>query len=399
MHRNRARWVLFVGTVILVAVAASGIATGQDRVTTTVTVVDGDGNPVSDVELSATWDGGGPANETTRANGQALVDVGAGATVTYRIHDDEYVRNDPYVVENASSEEIEIPVARSGSATITAVDDDGPVDQAIVRMVYEGSYVVNSRTDADGVHTTRDIERGQYDLTVYKGGYLRNSSTIQVDGDVSREVHIREDSRTVTVNVVDDHFSEPRSIRNASVRIPSVGSVSTLSNGETTISVPVNNRYDVTVSKAGYETNTTTLEMRESELVLGVSIQRTPALDVEAANGRVVVGETTQVTVTDEYGDPVSGASIAVDGESVAETSNSGQARVSVDERGTRNVTASYGGLEASTTIDGVEPGSGDEQDSDGGTEGETVPEFGPGFGAIGALAALLATGYLFGRA
>lgn len=400
MYRNGARWTLLLGAVALVALASTGPAAAQDMTTTTVTVVNGTGDPVSDVELSATWDGGGPVNETTRANGQALVDVEAGAEVTFRIHDDEYVRNEPFVVENATGGEVEIPVSRAGSIEVTAVDADGVVADPIVQLRRDDGFVVNVRAGSDGIYQTRDIEQGEYELRVYKAGYLRNTSTIDVDGHLSREVRIEEDSRTLNVTVVDDYFDDPRPVRDATVELPDVGSVQTLSNGEATISVPVNDEYDVTVSKDGYETNTTSVRIRESSTSLRVTIQRTPGLDLETANERVVVGESVGVTVTNEYGERVDGASIAVDGEDVAETDPDGEANVPIESGGTRNLTASYGDLTATASVEGIDP-DGDQTPTSSAettTDGGTTPNFGPGFSTLAALAALLGVGALLGR-
>lgn len=399
MYRNGARWALLLGAVTLVAVAVVGPAAAQDRVTTTVTVVNSTGEPLSDVEISATWDGGGPVNETTRANGQALVDVEAGAEVTFRVHDENYVRNEPFVVENASGGEVEVPVSEAGSIEVSAVDAGGAVDDAIVRLTRDGNFVVNVRTGSDGVHQSRDIEQGEYELTVYKEGYLRNASTIEIDGDLSREVTIEEGTRTLNVTVVDDYFDDPRPVRNATVRLPGTGSVQTFSNGQTTISAPVNDEYDVTVTKDGYDTNTTSVRIREESKSLTVAIQRTPGLDLATANERVVVGESVQVTVSNEYGEHVDGASVAVDGESVAETGPDGEASVPIESAGTRNLTASYGDLTASATVEGIDPGA-DATPTDGGTSTDdgTTPNFGPGFSAVAALGALLGVGALLGR-
>lgn len=404
MTRNRAPIALFLVAALCLSAAVPGVVAGQNNVTLTVTVVDGNGDTVSDVDISATWeDGGGPVEETTRSNGQALVDVPEGANVTISVNDDNYVRNAPLEIEDASTREVEVRVAQSGSATIDAVDAQGGVGGAIVRLYHDGNLVVNQRAGSDGTFATRDIEQGDYEVRVWKQGYLRNTTELTVDGDVSQQVRIRQDSRLLQVTVRDDHFSPPRAVAEANVEVQGVGTVSTLSNGETTIQVPVNSKYDVTVTKDGYESNTTSIRVREGAETANLTIQRTDAIDLEPANERVVVGESVRVTVTDEYGDPVSGVDVNLDGESAGQTNDDGVASVSVESAGTHNLTATSGDLEANATVEGVQAG-GDEETATESTTGDeetatdTSDFSGPGFTVVGALVAILATGLLLRR-
>jgi hypothetical protein len=239
----------------------SGTVAAQSQVPHTVTVVDQEGDPLSGIDISATWDdgAGGPVNETTRANGQALVDVPEGANVTLRVHDDEYVRNVPYVVEDAESKSAEVAVSESATATVNAVNADGdPATDARVRLYRDGNYVVDQNTGDDGTITTQPIEEGEYSVIVTKPGFYRNLTTVAVSDETTTTVEIREGSALLEATVVDDHFEEPRPIRDATVRVESDdrsgGTVPTLSDGTASVSVPVNDRYDVIVTKDGYET-------------------------------------------------------------------------------------------------------------------------------------------------
>lgn len=404
MSRKPVRRALFFAAVLSLSIALPGVAAGQSDVTLTVTVVDGNGNTLSGVDLSATWDDGdgGPVNESTRSNGQALIDVPSGANVTITVHDDRYVRNAPLEVTDASTRDVEVPVSLSGTATVEAVDDGGSVDRAVVRLYRDGDRVVDGRTGDDGSLTTREIERGEYEVRVWKEGYLRNATDLTVDGDVTERVEIRQDSRLLRVRVADDHFSPPRPVADANVTVGDRGTVTTLSNGETTVQVPVNTWYDVSVSKGGYETNATSVRVGESAVSRNLTIRRTPAITLEPANRRVVVGETVQVTVTDEYGDPVADATVRVEGEDAGRTDEQGATRVPVDRAGVHNLTASLDSLEAEATVEGVSAG-GDETgtasptatatSSEEPTETATpitTDEDGPGFSVLAALAGVI---------
>jgi hypothetical protein len=392
---------------LIVSAGAVGAAGGQssEQVTLTVTVVDSDGESLGNIDLMASWEangGGGSVNETTRSNGQVLIDVPEGASVTITVQDDQYVRNEPFVVEEATGESVEVEVTETGTATIDVVDEDGAVGNAIVQMTKSGTTVANARTGADGRHATGMIEQGTYTLTVWKNGYLRNRTRVTVDGDVTREIEIERASRLVTFSVTDDHFEEPRPVGEATISVAG-NTITTLSNGEATIQLPVNNRYDVEVTKDGYETVTQSVRVRESEVSQNVSIQRTDAISLDPDQSQVVVGQSVRVTVTDEYGAVVENASVAVGGQTVGETDANGQAVVPIDSAGENEIAATSGDLSATATVEGIDPDAEEETETPTATEPPTTTEptslTGPGFTGLGALVAgLLAVALLARR-
>lgn len=400
MSVNRVRVALFLGTVLCLSAVAPAVVAGADLVTLEVTVVDSDGNGVSQLDLRASWDGGS-ADATTSASGKALLDVEAGANVSVTVDDDEYVRNAPFNVTNATGGTYEVPVTESGTATIEVVDAQGPVDGAVVQMQRQGTYVVNSRTDADGTVASGDVEQGEYTVRSWKNGYLRNATTVTVDGDETHRVRLRQGSRTLTVNVTDDHFSPPQPVENANVTVVDRGTVTTLPNGQTTLSVPVNTEYDVTVSKGGYVANETTVKIRESDASTNLTIQRRDAVQLDAGQDRVVVGESVRMTATDEYGDPVADAEVTIDGESAGTTDDQGVLSVPIESAGSHTLVATSGGLEANATVEGV--GEGNEATTGGETSGDdtatgTSDGLGPGFSVVAALVALVTVGLLSRR-
>ncbi|MEF8852460.1 MAG: carboxypeptidase regulatory-like domain-containing protein [Haloarculaceae archaeon] len=372
----------------------SGVAASQDDVTLTVTVVDQSGNPLDDVKLSATWDGGGPVNATTAGNGKAFLDVPEGADVAIRTDRSFYVRNRPYVVENATEREVTIEMAQRGRATVVVRDENGRVENAIVRMFQDGRPVINERTGADGTFTTPDIERDEYTLITFKEGYLRNKTKVTVDGRVEQTMTIEQSTVLATFSVTDDHFDPPRPLTNANVSLRGIADVTTQSSGRVTISVPVNDRYEVEVTKPGYGTVTRELEVDESDASLNVSIQRTPAISIRTDNQRVVVGEPVRVTVTDEYGTPVPNATVSLNGTTVAETNSEGVASATVERAGNQTIRASADGLEASAVVEGVEPAP-DETPTPTPTATPTTVADGAGMGLVAAVLALLVVAVL----
>jgi PGF-CTERM protein len=410
MTDHRSAFAVGVLALLVGAGAVAGTAAAQSQVTLTVTVVDGDGDPLSGIDISATWDdgAGGPTNETTRASGQALVDVPAGANVTLRIHDDEYVRNVPYVVTDAETESVEVPVSESATATVTAVNETGqPAVNARVRLYRDGDYVVDRNAGSDGAITTRPIEEGEYSVIVTKPGFYRNLTTVSVSGETTATVRISEGSVLLQASVADDHFNDSRPIRDATVRIESDsgfdGAVPTLSDGTASVSVPVNDRYDVTVTKDGYETVERRVRVGEQEESLDVTIQRTPEITLAPDNRQVVVDANVRLTVTDEYDEPVANATVTRNGTEVGETDAAGEITATVPTAGNVTFTATAGDLTTSTTVTAFRPG---EETTNGAattperteTATETTDSSGPGFTVALTLAALLAVAVLARR-
>jgi hypothetical protein len=411
MSETRTRAATLLVLLLVVAgstVALSGAATAQSQVTLTVTVVDQDGDPLSNIDISATWDdgAGGPVNETTRANGQALVDVPAGADVQITVNDDEVVRNVPFTVEDASTRDVEVEVAPGATATVSVVGSGGdPVEDARVRLFTDGNYATDQQTGSDGTVTTPLIEEGTYTVIATKPGFFRNTTRATFVGENSTSITLTEGSVLVTFSVVDDHFEPNETMRDATIRVGDVGSVQTLSDGEATISLPVNDRYDVQITKDGYQAYEQRLSVQESAMTVNVSIARTPRVDVTPSNERVVVGESVSLTVTDEYEEPVPNATIRYDGADVATTDASGQATATVPTAGNVTFTAENGSLTANVTVEGIEPGSGDATPTEAMTQTatETATEStgvaGPGFTALATLVALaLAAAFLARR-
>lgn len=396
---------LFLTAVILLAGVPSAVAAQQtDDVTLTVTVVDTDGNTISGATVEATWDGGS-ATDTTRANGQALIDVPRGSTVAIDVANQEYIRNTDYVVENATEQSVNVSVAKKGTATVTVTGTQGePISNAWVRLWQDRTRIVSERTNESGIHRTKPIEQGQYQLYVFKEGYLRNRTTLQVTGNVSDSLSIEQGSVTVTFRVTDDHFDPPAPVQNATLDVTGVAQgVKTLGNGESTLSVPVNDAYDVSVTKPGYQAVDRRLGVREAATSMNLTIQRTPAISIDSLADRVVVGENVSIHVSDEYETPVENATITLDGESVGQTDATGALIFRVEGPGTHTVRATADGLETTATIQAGElatesPATSTTTDETTSTATETSTGFGPGFSPVVALLGVLLAVALLSR-
>ena len=403
MERSFVRAVALATLLVLAVPAALGPAAAQEQATVTLTVVDRADERVGGVDLRVVWNNGeGSENVTTRVNGQVLVDVPSGADVEVRVTDDEYLRNRPAAFFGVTGGELEVPVSLPGTARVTVSDASGPIEGADVRL--SGNGVTRTvETGTDGVAVLGPVERGSYGVRVSQPGYLSNSTGVVLDGTVNRSVTLSEADRQLSVRVVDDHFEEPEALAEATVDIQGVATLTTGSNGQRGTTVAVNSDYRLTVTKQGYEAVTRTVSVGESDESVTVAIQREDAVSIETTSDRVVVGEVTRLTVTDEYGQSVGGAAVSVEGSQVGETDDRGVYDLAVETAGNQTVTVSTDGLSASVVVEGVEPGSQATQsptETAAPTETATATPTpdrtttgggGPGFGALAGLVALLA--------
>ncbi|WP_435073155.1 carboxypeptidase regulatory-like domain-containing protein [Halorubrum sp. HHNYT27] len=408
---NVARLTLVTVAVLLLAVAATGGAVGQeeDPVTLTVEVTDQNGDAVGGVTVEAAWetDSGdtGTASGTTASNGNVLLDVPEGSSVELNVDDDTYIRNRPVQVDSASESEIALEVSRSGTATVTVLDDQNRSQaDATVTVREDGRSIDRGETDSDGSYETARLERGTYEIAVVKPGYYETEREVTVSLSTEVTVEIQRGTVTLDVRTFDDHFEPPQPIDNGSVRVSSSvydGEVS-VTEGMASLNVPVNAEYTVQVVKDDYDATPKRVKVRESAISTNVSAQRAQALSVTSANDRVLVGETTRVTVRNAYGERVAGASVTVDGDEVGETDDRGEIDVPISSAGDRTIVAQDGSVESDpVTVEGVE--TADEADPDpnesNDTDGSANTDDGaPGFGVVATLLALLAAAAVAGR-
>jgi PGF-CTERM protein len=393
--------VLVLGTVGPALFA--GPAAAAD-VTLTVVVEDSNGETVEDVNVTVSWADETRASETF-AIGKAFFDVPEGNEVTIDVDDDVYIRNEPVVVSDVEEQTVTLDVSRQGTATVTAEDPNGPVEDARVRLSQGGQTVVSARTASDGTVTTAPVEQGDYTLSVVKPGYASNLTSLTIDGDVTKTMRIEESSVLVTLTVIDDHFDEPKAIENARISVEEPDStVTTTGSGEQTLRLPVNRQYDVSVTKDGYDTTTLDISVGESALEETVTINRSPNLTVTPANSRIVVGETVEVTVTDEYGEPVADATVDLDGQEVGTTNEDGVISVPIEASGEHTIEAAAEGLSAEATVEGVSGADATPTDTQTTatetttTTGGVPGGAGPGFGPVVAVLAVVGAGLLARR-
>lgn len=380
-----AAFVLGIVTLLFVAGGAAAEAnaldtapeiettTAQEFGTAEVQVVDRSGNPVGGVEVTAVWDDG-EGTDTTRSDGRALIDVPADTTVEFSVEhpDGEFVKNhQPVEASDVAGDTVTIEMAEPGNAAITVVDTNGnPVDGVQLSLYHDGDtrLVGTESTDSDGTAVFSDIEQRAYDIETLRAGYNTVESSFDLDSaDVSEELEIESNRVDVQFTVVDDHFDPAEPVGDAIIDIEGFGTLPpTFSDdGTQDQSLPVNDEYEITVDKEGYDAVTETLTVDEEPTSLNVSIQRTPEITIEQLQSAVVTDEMTLATIRNAYGEPVEGASVSINDESVGQTDAQGQIFFNITATGENEISASFGGLTATSTIVGVEPSADTPADPD----------------------------------
>lgn len=354
MGRTATTATILAVTVVVLLAGPVGLVSAQ-KVTLTVSVVDQDGEPVQDAELTASWEGG-QSTATTRSNGQALIDVEQGADVTITVAHDAYTRNFPYEISDASADEVTIDVAEKAEATVTVRDATGPIKEARVALRKDGRAVAVGLTDANGRFTSGVIESGDYSLAVLEQGYYQKTMDVEIRGETAQEVELEPGTVSVTFNVLDRNFDPPRPVDGATIRGEAIGSMRTQQNGVQQASVPVNTEIQVTVTKDGYKTVERTIKLGESDTTINISTRKEEAISFKFLNDRVVAGEQVLVEVTGTYGDPVEEAAVFLDGSKVGTTDANGVVTITVDSPGEHTLHAESGSLSTvKRTVVGVE--------------------------------------------
>ena len=382
----------------MLAAVPAGTTAMQSDTTLEVAVVDQDGDGIGGATINATWDGGS-RTVTTASNGRAFVDVPEGDDVELNVTAEEYVRNHPLVVTDATNEEVTVDMALKGRSTVVVQDTDGePVEDVSIELQQEFRIDAAGETDVTGQFSTGTIEQGEYELTAVKPGFFEETRTITIGEETREEVELERGEVQLEVTAVDDHFAEPRSLE-AQVVVGAGGeqlAELTATGGRASLDVDVNNRYTVAVERDGYQRSERTVEVDESPRSVRIATQRVPELTLEPRNERVVVGESTIVRVVNAYDEPVAGVEVTRDNETVGETNENGELTVPIESTGSQGLQAVRGDLRSDVVaVEGVEPaeGSTPTPTSTSGTVGDA-----PGFGALAALIALAATALLARR-
>ncbi|QLG48537.1 carboxypeptidase-like regulatory domain-containing protein [Natrinema halophilum] len=395
---NRLVLLVAVG-LCLAALVGVGAAQSNEEKTVTVHVVDDVGNDVGGASVTASWEGGERTGQTA-SNGQTLIDVPTDASVSIAVDHDDYVQNNPVQIGTVTDHTTEtVTVCPPTDGEIAVTENGNPIETATVTLTKRGDdrAAAEGTTDANGIFATTDLETGDYDVTVRKPGYYEETTTVDLNAVNGTTVEVESGMAEVTFTVSDGHLEQPLEV---DVTVLNDGerdsTVSTNENGQRSIDLAVNTEYTVRIDGEGYGEHERKLTVGETDTNRRYQIERSPSLTLEAANERIILGETVGVTVTDEYGEPVDEVAVRIGGSKVATTDADGSATVPIETAGSLEVTAAIDGtVSNAVVVEGIDPNADEDEDEDDDTAREntdnssetlTSDDSVPGFGAPAAL-------------
>jgi thermitase len=229
----------------------------------------------------------------------------------------------------------QIIVPGSITGTVTDAENGSPIVDATVT---DGTRT--AATDATGKYIIADLPPGSYEVTVSKEGYESSSSTVDVPSGNSAVVDF-------SLNEVIVLGSITGSVTDAEDGSPIVGTAvtdgartaTTDASGEYTIADVPSGSYEVTASKEGYQTSSSTVDV----------LPGTTAVAEFSLNEIIIPGSITGSVTDAEDGSPIVGATVN-DGTRTAITDASGKYTLIDVPPGSYEVTASKEGYESTTS-------------------------------------------------
>lgn len=381
---------LLVSSAVAVPLLASPAAAQSDG-GFTVVVTDDTGEELADATVNASW-GGTRDSKTTTSNGTVVFDVPRGETVFLTVTHPEFASDEQRVVSD-TSEPARIEFRTTGTLVVTASAGGERLENARVTLTDEetNETVLTGRTGDDGRFTSETIEQGVYNLTVSRTGYFAVEERVAVYGRTTVSTQHQRGSIGVRVTVVDPYFSPAEPVAEAEVRYDGYDGDTTTGNGVVRLLAPLNSRDSLIVEKEGYATTERTISVGETSRDLTVNLSRTPTLDASLSASSVEAGESVTLTVRNAYDDPVTGATVTLDGEQVATTEN-GTAEFSVPP-GDHEVVVATDETETTLAVTGESTPTATVRSEPTPTPTPDAPATetsSPGFGFLAALVALL---------
>ena len=336
-----------VVVVLIILAAVPPVAAQESNLTTiTVEVIDEEREPIQGVTVIAEW-GADSVSADTASNGMVLVDVPRGEQIEITINHPDYVRNFPYVIDNADQQRIELDVSERSSLSVGVDTNSGPIADARVTLTMDDRTVASGNTSQEGIFSVETLEAGEYTLTAEKRTYYTINRTIEVDGETNINLNLNTGGVTTEFIIVDPHFSPPESVSGATVSISGIGDVQTLGDGRAVARIPINTEVPVTVTKPKYEDIKRTLMINESGQTRTYELTRRPQLNITTASDRIIAGESVSIEVTNAYEEPAPDVIITRNAESVGQTNENGELTVSIPNAESYSLIASQDSIES----------------------------------------------------
>ncbi len=355
---------------IAVAVGAAGVGAAQDgeEVLLEVELVDDDGDPItnrSQATVTVEWD-----DEDTNAmifsDGIARADVPEGADITVRVTHEKLIKNHPIEVEDYDGDRLEATLFPRATAIVGAEDEDESLRNVSVELEKETDRMpaASGLTDENGEFTTPEIEEGDYEVRLVKPGYRSEQAEVTVTDETEVEYELTAANVNLDIRTQDNRTEEAIGA-NISVRTNGneiKTAQTSAERGIETLSLPVNDDYTVRIQSDGYRPLIRSVDIEEADREITLDLTREPRIRIEPGNTQIVAEQELRVEVTDEYGDPVEGATVSLN-DATGETNEDGVVTLTPESVGEYNLTAEIDELEAEPVQVSVVAGDGSSGD------------------------------------
>ena len=225
----------------------------------------------------------------------------------------------------------------TGTISATVVDENGNAIEGAEVIVSNDTETYILSSDANGLAIFEVVKPGDYTLVVSKDGYLNSSATVSVEAGKSYTINatLKEKSTKGNLEVVVKDI-DGNLLKDASLTINNQQYV-TNENGVVTVENLEAGKYEVTISKDGYDTVTASVEVIASK-----TKQLNATLIKTITTGDLVVN------VADTNGNPLTGAIVEINGTSI-ESDEQGQVRLNLLPAGTYTFTVTKNGYVGET--------------------------------------------------
>ena len=316
------------------------VIVGLNKIVTTgnleFNVSDEDGNALSNVTINI--DG---KDYKTDDKGYVLIENLEAGNYDVAISKDGYNSLDRNIAVNAkATTTVNVTMTKAvttGTVNVVVTDVSGNALADATVVLSDGENEKTVKTDASGMITFDEVETGSYTVTVSKDGYKNSTATVEVDAGKTYTINAKLEEVAKTGNlqvVVKDE--DGNLIEGANVLVNGQ-SVLSDANGVASFDNLDEGKYDVEITKDGYDKFTASVEV-----VAGATKQANAILIKAVTTGKLVV------TVTDNDGNVITDADVVIDGVTY-KTDTAGLVTLHEMEAGTYSVAVSKDGYISET--------------------------------------------------
>jgi len=250
----------------------------------------------------------------------------------------------PVSVPTVTPEQQYVAVGQTTAIDVTVTGRGNPLDDIYVGLHGRG-IEQNGTSGADGIVTFSVLPTSSGNISIDVGEEGRTVETVLIATNWRLDVSVSpidvNEGEDFIVTVIEENSGD--AVDGATVKIQGISTVTTDANGEASFTAPEvtsDRTYTISTSKAGYAPEPDQVTVR----VINV-----PSL-VISADAEVGPGESFDVAVAKDTGDPVVGATVEFNGKTTTTKAGGVASLTAPNKKGDYTITASFGTFEDATT-------------------------------------------------